>query len=71
MTGLELIKEMARIRPGVPTILCTGFARTTSEQQARELGVRDYLIKPLLLRQVAETVRRVLDEVAAEGREAG
>ena len=65
MTGTQLAKEMLRIRPDIPIIICTGFSAQISEEKTKELGVRRLLIKPFVLRDVAEVIREVLDESKA------
>lgn len=65
MTGVELVREIFAIRPNFPVILCTGFSETMNEERAKELGVRDFIMKPMLVSQVALSVRRILDGVSA------
>ncbi len=61
MTGDKLAQELLRIRPGIPIILCTGFSEYLTEEKAKALGVRELLMKPLAIRDLAQAVRRVLD----------
>ncbi len=62
MTGEELARQLLAIRPGLPIILCTGFSEKVTPENARQLGIRDYLLKPLTIDQLAAKVRRVLDD---------
>ena len=62
MTGDKLAREMMDIRSDIPIILCTGFSARMSETTALDLGIRAYVTKPVLMRQIAETIRKVLDE---------
>ncbi len=62
LTGKELIQELLKIKPDLPTILCTGYSSKVSEEEARELGASAFMMKPLDLQELAQTVRRVLDE---------
>jgi PAS domain S-box-containing protein len=59
-TGVELAKDLMRIRPDIPIILCTGHSEMISRDKARALGIREFFMKPLLKREIAETIRRVL-----------
>lgn len=68
MTGLELVQKMFGIRPGVPAILCTGFSDCVDEASARDLGIAEYLMKPVTRQELLEKVRRALGR---EGRQAG
>ena len=61
MTGVSLAKELMRIRPNVPVILCTGYTEMISREEVRALGIREFVMKPLVKREIAETIRRVLD----------
>ena len=62
LTGDKLAEEMMNIRSDLPIILCTGFSARMSETKALDLGIRAYVTKPMLIRQIAETIRNVLDE---------
>lgn len=61
MTGMELSKAVLALRPDMPIILCTGFSEDVSPEQAMVGGIREFLMKPLVIRQLAESLRRVLD----------
>jgi len=49
------------IRPGMPIILCTGFSEQANEQAASAMGIRAFLYKPLVMRDIAGAVRKALD----------
>ncbi len=61
MTGIDLTRKVKALRPDMPVILCTGYSDLIDEQRAIEAGIEKYIMKPLALYNVAETVRRVLD----------
>ncbi len=61
MTGDRLIRRCLRIRPDLPVILCTGSERQLSEEEARSHGIAEFILKPLILNDLAHTIRRVLD----------
>ncbi|MBU0679826.1 MAG: PAS domain-containing protein [Proteobacteria bacterium] len=61
ITGDKLAKEILSVRPDMPIILCTGFSHMVSNENAHELGIRKYLTKPILRRDLAIAVRDVLD----------
>ena len=65
LTGLELTRELRRIRPDLPVILCTGYSKTVSEEDIADAGVREMLMKPIVLRQLAEAIRNAIDETQA------
>ena len=63
MTGDELAKELIRVRPDIPVILCTGYSARIDEQQAAALGIKAFVTKPVLRADIAETIRKILDQI--------
>ena len=61
LTGDKLAQEILRIRPGIPIILCTGFSEYISEEKAKALGIREFVMKPLIMKDLAKAIRRALD----------
>lgn len=62
MSGDILVKKILTIRPDIPIILCTGFTEKISEENADEVGIKAFVMKPLVTHEFAVTVRKVLDE---------
>jgi nitrogen-specific signal transduction histidine kinase/CheY-like chemotaxis protein len=62
LTGEALSRELLRIRPELPIILCTGFSHIMTAEKAKTLGIQAYLMKPLAIRDLAPIVRHVLDK---------
>jgi len=65
MTGAELAVQILAIRPDIPIILCTGFSEIITEEQAKSLGIRLFIMKPIVLRELAESIHRLLNGVAS------
>ena len=63
MPGDILARELMKIRPDIPVIISTGLSKRMSEEKAKEMGIKAFVMKPLSMRVLAETVRRVLDSV--------
>jgi len=61
MTGLELTQKILALRPDIPIIMCTGFSELVNEEQAKEHGVREYLMKPVMKRDMSYAIRKALD----------
>lgn len=61
MNGEQLTREMVRIRPDIPVIICTGFSERVNRDIAADLGIKGLLLKPVTLSDLADMVRRVLD----------
>jgi CheY-like chemotaxis protein len=62
MTGAELAPKLLDIRPDIPIILCTGFSEVINEEKAKAMGIREYILKPIVRDVIAGTIRKVLDE---------
>jgi PAS domain S-box-containing protein len=62
MTGDILAQELIKIRPDIPVILCTGFSEKIARGKAEVMGIKAFLMKPLLKEEMSRTVRMVLDE---------
>ena len=62
MTGVELAEAVLAVRRDMPVILCTGFSHIVDGDRAKAAGVRAFAMKPLTKREIAETIRKVLDE---------
>ena len=62
MTGADLARELIDLRPDIPIILCTGFSEGINADKAKEIGIREYLMKPVVMKELAETVRKALDK---------
>ncbi|MBD3320428.1 MAG: response regulator, partial [Chitinivibrionales bacterium] len=60
MTGGEIAQEVLCIRPDMPVILCTGFSETLSKEQAKALGIAEYIIKPFEPSEIGKIVRETL-----------
>jgi PAS domain S-box-containing protein len=65
MTGAAMAREMLAIRPDLPIILCTGFGDTITPESARAAGIREFVMKPVVGRELTEIVSRLLKTRAA------
>jgi PleD family two-component response regulator len=52
---------MLRLREEMPIILCTGYSQKISADKAKEAGIREFVMKPMVKKELAVTIRRVLD----------
>ncbi|MBD3264184.1 MAG: response regulator [Candidatus Omnitrophica bacterium] len=60
MDGFEILKNVKKIDPQVRTIMITGRNDEVSESQAKELGVYDYIIKPLDLDELKGKIKEYI-----------
>jgi PAS domain S-box-containing protein len=61
LTGVDLSREVMAIRPDVPVILCTGFSEIISPEKAKAMGIREFVLKPIITREIAVTIRKALE----------
>ena len=62
MTGDKLAAELIKIRPAIPIILCTGFSEMMSKEKAAALGIKGFLMKPVVMKDLSSIIRKVLDD---------
>jgi len=60
-SGTTLAQELLQSRPNLPIILSTGFGNKISEETIESIGIRKMLLKPILKRELATTIRYALD----------
>ncbi|MGR3318866.1 MAG: PAS domain S-box protein [Candidatus Anammoxibacter sp.] len=61
MTGHVLAKEILHIRPDIPIIFCTGSIEEYNTDESKEMGVSEYVMKPVDGNKLTETIRKVLE----------
>jgi len=47
MNGDELAVEILKVKPEIPIVLCSGFHPQTTNQELLNLGIKDFLSKPI------------------------
>jgi CheY-like chemotaxis protein len=62
MTGDKLAVELMNIRPDIPIILCTGFSENMSKERAEALGIKGFLMKPIVTSELAKLTREVINK---------
>jgi DNA-binding NtrC family response regulator len=63
LSGLELAREARKLNPASRTMLITGYPSAASAQDALELGLIDYLVKPFS--DLDELRKRIADAIGA------
>lgn len=61
MTGIKLARELLLTRPDIPIVLCTGYGDDFTNEMAMKMGIRAYLQKPVVVSEIARTIRQILD----------
>jgi len=62
ITGIDVLREIRSVEPHTPVIILTGAGREDLENQARELGVTDFLRKGFSLHELGAALNRVLKQ---------
>jgi PAS domain S-box-containing protein len=62
MTGDALAKELMHLRPTLPVIICTGYSQAVDNERAKKIGIKAFVMKPILINELASAVRKVLDK---------
>ncbi len=59
-TGLELAQQAARMKPGLPILICTGFPGRVDLEQARQIGIKGILLKPVGRKELGQALEKIL-----------
>jgi PAS domain S-box-containing protein len=65
MTGTALADAVMAKRLDIPIILCTGYSEVISETRAKSMGIKAYITKPVMIKELARMIRQVLDQTGA------
>jgi CheY-like chemotaxis protein len=71
VSGAELVREVLRARPDIPIIMTTGYIRPEDAELARELGVGEIVLKPVLMSDLTSALRQRLSALRRAQRSAG
>lgn len=71
VNGIQLLKHVQAVRPGLAVIMMTGYATVETAVEAMKEGAFDYITKPFKVDELLLTVRRALEfhHVMAENQE--
>jgi len=61
MPGDKLSAELVKINPDIPVLLCTGYSEIMSEEKAFSMGIKGFLLKPIIMKDLSQKIREVLD----------
>lgn len=62
LSGIELVRQIKKVRPKLPIIFCSGLSDMLSEKKAQGIGVKRCLMKPVPIKELANAVRSAIDE---------
>ena len=61
LTGIQMAESMLAIRPDLPIILYSGYSENVDKAQAKEIGIKIFLMKPVSASELSQTIRTLLD----------
>ena len=59
MSGCDLVRKLRSLEPGLPVVMTTSDYRPTTEVEARQLGIVQYIHKPVDLQRLDLVVARI------------
>ncbi|MEQ8220877.1 MAG: response regulator [Candidatus Eremiobacterota bacterium] len=62
MSGIALARELMKIRSDIPIILCTGYSEQVNEEQALSIGIREFIMKPFTMNNLANSIRNIMGQ---------
>jgi PAS domain S-box-containing protein len=63
LTGENLAREMLVARKDIPIIMITGYGENATREMSADIGIREFMLKPVGAADLGNAVRRVLDTV--------
>jgi PAS domain S-box-containing protein len=61
LTGINLAEKLLDTRNDIPIIIMTGFSEKINSEQIYRMGIKGYLEKPVIKKNIAELIRNILD----------
>ncbi|MCP4298026.1 MAG: response regulator [Proteobacteria bacterium] len=62
LNGKQLIEEMRKTQPEIPSILLTGYGDLIGKENIGDWGINDLLVKPFELEELSKVVQKVLEK---------
>jgi len=66
-TGLELVREIRRIRADIPVILATGYSEMVTDERLADAAIVDVLTKPFTMQSLSKAVKLAFGEAQPAG----
>jgi PAS domain S-box-containing protein len=66
INGVDLAARLMTIKPDIPIIICTGFTTLISMEEARQRGIRDYIMKPFKIKDIAIRIKDILNSAGSD-----
>jgi PAS domain S-box-containing protein len=62
LSGMDLVKELRKVKNGIPIILCTGYSIHADEEKTLAEGIDGFLLKPFRQCTISQKIRNVLEK---------
>jgi CheY-like chemotaxis protein len=59
-SGIELARDLVKVRPDIPIILNTGFSEKVNGETVGKDGIRAFIMKPFTAQELSGLIRKVL-----------
>ena len=71
MDGLEMLRCLQEKQPLPKVIILSAYSEFSYAQQAIKLGVSEYLIKPIIINELTQSLRSIEQQLAEESNKKG
>ena len=61
LTGAELSQKILQLCPDLPIVICTGYSEVLDAETAYEIGIKSYILKPVIISELATKMRIIFD----------
>ena len=60
MNGMDMAREMMKMRNGIPVILLTGYSSVVTQEEAKAAGIVEFAMKPVTTLEMSRMIRSAL-----------
>lgn len=61
MNGMDMAREIMKMRKGIPVILLTGYSSVVTQEEAKASGIVEFAMKPVTTLEMSRMIRSALD----------
>ena len=61
LTGAELARELKKINPDIPVIICTGLEKNDKKEWMDSANVKDLLVKPVNMKKLSRLISKTIN----------
>nr|WP_320192503.1 ATP-binding protein [uncultured Desulfobacter sp.] len=68
LTGEELARELKKINPDIPVIICTGFEKDQRKAWVYSTNIKDFLLKPINMKELSILISKTINGTGEIGK---